>query len=189
MSTNSWPDEIGPHLRTLQIVIAALTTGCLIFMVIALFLVQIRPGAAAGNEVPPMITYLALGFAGVAVVARIVLPRMIESSARKSIADGTWQFPAGNQNSDQLTERLERLGDAGKLLAVLNTRTIIAGAILEGSAFFALVAYLVEHSPLALAAAIVMILGVALNFPTVSGVTRWIEDQLAAIEQARQFGP
>ena len=182
---NQLPDEIGPPVRTLQIVVATLTAGCLIFMVIAIFLVQTGQGPAADNDFPPIMTYMALGFAGVAIVMRMVVPKMIESAARKRIADGTWQLP---DQQAQLAELVERLGDAGKLLGVLGIRTIVGGAILEGSAFFALIAYLIEKSPLALGAAIVLIIGVALHFPTRSSATHWIEDQLAAIEQLRQFG-
>ncbi len=192
MSTDSsWRDEIGPLLLNIRIIVFALTTGCLTFMGIAIFIVQSKP--PADNDSLPIVTYMALGFAGVAIVLRMIVPKMIESAGRKRIADGTWQGlpptagPQQAQNAEWF-ERLERLGDAGKLVSVLQTRTLVAGAILEGSAFFALVAYLIEQSPLALAAAIVLIIGVALNFPTRSGATHWIEDQLASIEQLRQFG-
>jgi hypothetical protein len=189
MSTDiDWREEIGPQVRTLQIVVAALTAGCLTFMAIAVFMVQSGQAPAADNDMPPIITYLALGFAGVAIVLRMIVPRMIESAARKRIADGTWQPPTTGQQRAEIVQLVERLGDAGKLLPVLMTRTIIAGAILEGSAFFALIAYLLGRSPLTLAAAVVLVIGVALNFQTRSSAVHWIEDQLAAVEQLRQFG-
>ena len=187
MSTNDWRDEIGPPLFTIRIIVAALTAGCLIFMVIAIFMVQTGQAPAGGGDMP-ILTYMAVAWAGMAIVLRMVVPKMIESAGRKRIADGTWQAPAAGQQQAQIAQLVERLGDAGRLFAVLNTRTIIGGAILEGSAFFALVAYLVDRSSLALAAAIVLIIGVALHFPTRSSAVHWIEDQLAAVEQLRQFG-
>ena len=188
MSTGSWRDEIGPQVFTIQIIVTALTAGCLFFMAIAVFLVQTGQAPAGNNELTPITTYMAVGFAGVAIVLRMVVPKMIESAGRKRIADGTWQVPTTGQQQAQIAQLVERLGDAGKLLGVLTTRTIVGGAILEGSAFFALIAYLIEQSPIALAAAIVMIIGVALNFHTRSSAAHWIEDQLAAVEQLRQFG-
>ena len=43
---------------------------------------------------------------------------------------------------------------------------IVGAALFEGPAFFLLITYMLEHSPWSLLAAIVMILGVALHFPT-----------------------
>ena len=191
MSTdNSWREKIGPQVLSLQIVVTALTIGPLFFMAIVLFIVQPGQGPAADGDSLPITTYVALGFAVVAIVLRMIVPRIIESVARKRIADGTWQgqLPTAGQQRAQDAELAEQLGDAGKLLGVLMTRTIVAGALLEGSAFFALIAYLIEQSPLILAVAIVLIIGVAFNFRTRSSATHWIEDQLAAVEQVRQFG-
>ena len=191
MSTeNDWRGQIGPLLLTMRIVVLALTAGCLIFMAIVFVIVQPGQAPAADNNSPPIVTYVALGFAGAAIVLRMIVPKIIESAAKKRIADGTWQglVPIAGQQYAQNAELVERLGDAGKLLGVLYIRTIIGGAILEGSAFFALIVYLIEQSPLALAAAVVLIIGVALNFPTRSGTIHWIEDQLARIEQLRRFG-
>ena len=192
MSTDDWRDEIGSLLNTIRIIVGGLTAGPLIFMVIVLFMVQTgRNPAADGGAEMPLVTYMALAWAGIAIPVRMIVVRMIDSGNRRRIADGTWQAPTGGQQQAplaQLAQRLEHLGDAGKLLAVLNTRTIVGGAILEGCGFFSLIAYMIEQSPIALAAAIVMIVGVALHFPTKSSATHWIEDQLAAIEQLRQFG-
>ena len=89
---------------------------------------------------------------------------------------------------EQSARFLERTGDAGQLFVVFQTRTIVAGALLEGTAFFALITYMIERSPLALTLAVLLILGVAVHFPTRSGVIRWIEDQLRLVERERQFG-
>ena len=192
MSTDNWRDEIGPQVLTLQIVVAALVAGCLFFLAIVVFMVQIRDAQAVGGD-SPLMTYIGMGFACTFVVARVVILRIIESRARKRIADGTWQVPESLQPlqhpvNAKWVEQAERLGDRGKLLIVMHIRTIVGAALLEGSAFFLLITYLIEQSPLALAAAIVLIIGVALHFPTRSSAVHWIEDQLAAIKQLRQFG-
>ena len=74
-----------------------------------------------------------------------------------------------------------------RLLGLYNTRTILGGAMLEGAAFFALVTYMVERDPVGLAGAILLILGVALHFPTRSRVIRWSEEQLELLKRERQF--
>jgi hypothetical protein len=192
MSTDNWRDEIGSLLMTPRMIVGGLTTGCLVFMVIVLFIIQ--PGqdpAGDGDGGMPLVTYIAIAWAGMAIGVRMVVLRIIESGSRKRIANGTWQIPTGGQQHAQpvqLIQIVERMGDAGKLWVVFQNRTIVGAAIFEGCAFFALIAYIIEQSPIALVTAIVMTFGVALHFPTRSGVTHWIEDQLAAIEQLRQFG-
>lgn len=155
MSTGDWQDEIGPQVFTLQIIVAGLVVGCLFFMAIAVFLVQTGQAPAGGGDFPLM-TYIAMGFACTAIVARMIVLRIMEARSRKRLADGTWQTPGSSQQPAQARwmELVERLGDRGKLLIVLQIRTIVGAAILEGSAFFLLVNYLIEQSPLALAAGI-----------------------------------
>ena len=189
MSTNDWRDEIGPQVSTTQIMVAGLVVGCLFFSAIAVFLVLTDRAPAGGGDFP-FLTYTGMGFAGTAIVARVVVLRIIETRARKRIAVGTWQVPTSSQQPAQAkwVELVERIGDRGKLLIVLHIRTIVGAALLEGTAFFILSANLIERSPLALVVAIVLIIGVGLHFPTRSSAAHWIEDQLDAIEQLRQSG-
>ena len=89
---------------------------------------------------------------------------------------------------EQFARFLEQTGDAGRLFCVFQTRTIVATALLEGTAFFALISYMIGRSPVALALAIVMMVAVAGHFPTRAGVIGWIEDQLHRLERERQYG-
>jgi hypothetical protein len=68
------------------------------------------------------------------------------------------------------------------------TKTIIGAALLEGSAFACGVAYLLEGHPLALAGAAVCTIGVALHFPTTSGVTSWIDAHERRIAEEKELG-
>ena len=65
---------------------------------------------------------------------------------------------------------------------------IVSAACLEGAAFFLLIAYMLERSPWALAAAFALILGVAAHFPTRQRVSDFIQRQMSLIEEERQFG-
>jgi hypothetical protein len=77
----------------------------------------------------------------------------------------------------------EKTGDAGTLMMLYRAKTIAGAAMLEGAAFFGLITYLVNQDPIALALGGLLIVGVALHFPTRSGVIRWIDDQLLWLEQ------
>ena len=52
---------------------------------------------------------------------------------------------------------------------------------------FALVAYLVDQSPLSLMLAGVLIFGLAAHFPTRSRLIHWIEDQLVLLQRQRRL--
>ncbi len=82
---------------------------------------------------------------------------------------------------------IERTGDAGRLMCVYQIRTIVASALLEGVAFFAIIVYLLTQSMVGLLVAVALILALSLHIPTRSGVVNWVENQLHLIEQERQF--
>ena len=173
----SWQDDLTPRVRQLQIIVGALTAGCLFFL--AITLVVPMPGGPANGQVP-LVTYVALAFAASALVLRVVVPNLIVSAGLRRIAPGDRGSPSrssdGRENASPDEAELVRT-----LFGLLQTRTIVAGALLEGSAFFLLVAYLVERSPLALGAALALIIGLALHIPTVGGTAHWVEDQLAQV--------
>jgi hypothetical protein len=183
MQDSHWQDEMTPVLRFLQLVTGALVAGCLFFMVIAL----INTGGQFQAEGSPILSYTAAGFAAVTLILRIVVPAYIVGNGRRRIARGTFQMSISGL-SPNMAGSFERTGDAGKLWTVLYTSTIVSAASLEGATFFALVAYLVDHSPLSFMLAIALIVGVGLHIPSRSRIIRWTEDQLAKLEQERQFG-
>lgn len=184
MSDSKWQDELGPIVRSLQIIVGSLIASCVVFLVIVL--VTTGGKVAAGGQ--PLLRYMAVVFAVTALIARLVVPGILIASTRRKIIRGTWrqpQFPAFNPT---LAAFLERTGDAGKLAMVFQTSSIVGAALLEGPAFFALIVYLVEQSPLSLILAGVLILGLATHLPTRSRVIHWIEDQLVLLQQERQLG-
>ena len=66
-------------------------------------------------------------------------------------------------------------------------KMIIGAAFLEGPAFLALIAYMIEGHVVSLAIAAVMLLGLMAHFPTVGRVETWVEHQLGRVEYERQF--
>lgn len=184
MSTDSdWKNAVGSAVMTGKIIVAALATGPTIFLLIVLFL------TANGGppDRAPFVTYAALAFAAVAIAMRMIVPAATVASGRRQIVAGTYRPGTGRSNNPGFDKLLERSGDAGLLFQLYLTKTIIAAALLEGATFFLLISYMMERQILSLAAAIVLIVGVALLMPTRDGVLAWIENQLAQVEQERQF--
>jgi hypothetical protein len=181
---SKWQQQLTPVLRQSQIIVAALIAGCVIFLVIAL----VMTGGKVADPDQPVLTYIAVGFVAVTLIARMIVPGMLIASGRQKIIRGTWQLAQSAAIRPTMAEFLERTGDAGKLAVIFNTITIVSGALLEAPAFFALVAYLVDQSPLSLVLAGLLILGLVTQVPTRSRLIHWIEGQLALLEQERQLG-
>jgi len=187
MPDTSWHEEVGRRVVTPQIIVAALLAGCLIFLVVVVTLVQLgktepdRGLAWAMNLV--LVVFLIAD-----MIARAIVPGMVVARGRQQIAAGAWgrMEGSGQQQTAEFLEFIERTGDAGRLLGLYTSRTIIAAAILEGLAFFAIIAYLLTQSLLALAVAILLVAALAFHIPTRSGVLHWIEDQLQLIDQERR---
>jgi hypothetical protein len=79
------------------------------------------------------------------------------------------------------------LGDVLPLSGVYQTRLIIGCAMIEGAAFFCLIAYLLERRPLSLIVAGVLLLLLISQIPTVSKVESWVESELSTINQLRHM--
>jgi hypothetical protein len=170
-------------VRVLQIIVAALTAGCIIFLGVIL---AVSFDAAAGNSPPGFaLTYMMLAVAAAMVAARVVVPRIVVAQWRRKIREGTWVAPQGN--APVFGGAVDLSTDAGKLVVVLLTRTVIAAGILEGAVFLLLAAYMLEKSPLSLAAAVVLIFALAAHIPTRSSCSAWIEDQTRLLAEERAF--
>jgi len=181
--SQDWKEAVAPVARVAQIVVAGLILGCLTFGVIAVF--QAGQFGGQPGPIPKLLTYLAIGFAVAALLTRAVVGSVIAATGRRRIAEGTWS--PSSQAGPVNKELIEQTGDAGKLAAVFMTRTIVLGALLEGPAFFLLIAHLIEATPESLIGAAVLVLLLVLSFPTHGRMVSWIEGQLHEIEQRRQF--
>jgi hypothetical protein len=193
MLTLAQQEAIARHVRTLQIIVGSLVAGVLMFLAIATVVARADGGGRAGQA--PVLTYVAAVFAIAAVLAAWIARTVIVARGRRRIVEGTWQLPQRayvqtppeRAAPAQITQSLEQTGDAGKLLFVFQTRTIVSAAELEGAAFFAVISYLLERHPPAMILAIILIAGVAAHLPTRGRVIRWIEEQLRLVEDERRL--
>jgi hypothetical protein len=189
MSDPPWQETLTPVLRTLQIIVGALVAGCSFFL--AIVLIVSRDGAGGGGQ--PLLSYVAIACGVIALLAGAVAARAIVAAGRRNILRKAGRAPIGGTRS--MHHRMGVRGDTSEesavvasLLPLLSSATIAACAMLEGAAFFLLVAYLVEQWLPALIVAVAMIVLLALHLPTRSRVIHWVEDQLALLGQERQLG-
>jgi hypothetical protein len=189
MSDAAPSDTLPLFTRTCQIIVGALVMGVVSFLVIVLLFVPRSimlapvPAAAgpAGAPMPaplpaglPIITYIALAMGISVLVLSFVVPNLIVSRARSQMAKGTAP-KIGKAEAD----------DGAAFLPIYQTQLIIGAALLEGGAFFAAIAYMLERSPLALLAAGVLLGLLVTRVPTIERVRGWIEKQLDLLLQER----
>jgi hypothetical protein len=172
-------EELAGQIRVLQIIAAAITLGPLAFLGYVLSMPPPGPPAAGAGNLS--LTYIACGAAAVAVIAWLVVPSLVLRSQCRQIAAGQW--PPSGSGGDSIAAPMS---DAGKLCAAYTVRTIVAIALLEGAAFFAIVAYQQEREPLALGAAILLTVMIAAHLPTPGRVAAWVEGQLQQLDEDRQ---
>jgi hypothetical protein len=185
MNEIGWQEQVSKRVWVLQVIVAALVAGCVFFL--AVTLIVPGPGAErAGEGRPLQVTWIALAFLAVMLVARCVFPTIVVRKGRRQIARGTFSLPQTREAPLQgPREELEQMGDAGPLFMLYQTKTIIGAAMIEGITFFMLIAYLVERQAVVLGIAVALILAIAAHMPTRTAVIHWIEDQLRFVEEER----
>ena len=165
------PDKV---LFTMRIIAGALIAGVVMFGAIASAAVfgerpavqRGGPPAALPQNATEILMYLGLAGAVGAVVMSFVVSNLVSAAGVKGVAkmaqDGTSTGPK------ELF---------GRLLAVAQTKMMIALALIEGAAFFNLVAFIFTKSLIPPAIVGVLLLVMAIHFPTKFKLARWLEEQ------------
>jgi hypothetical protein len=177
----SEPDDLLPpqRLRTMQIIAGAMVMGVVIFLALAVFLVQTNGQGKAPPPGLPLVSIIAAGFFILAASLAYFIPATQTRVLLRKIASGAWQPPPGPEPSDSTT-------DAATLLSVRQTTLILTLAPLEGAAFFCGIAYLLEAQAFVLGVAIVALVLMLLNFPTANRIGTWLEQQSNRLADLRQ---
>ena len=168
--------EIDEVLRTQQIIIGALATGVLFFLVIVTVFLGAR---VQPFDTTAMISMVMAAFAVSSLPLRLFVPGLVVRSSCQRIADGTWA--AGRRQPHMPVPET----DEGKLAAVFVTKTIIGAAILEGGAFANLIAFMLEGQVYSLVLAVLFMFGILLAFPTRNGLSEWLDTQLRRLQEVR----
>jgi hypothetical protein len=180
-------------VRASQVIVVSLAVGVVSFLAIVVFMVPAPvsvPVDQVGAALPPLdrsrmplLTYVALAAGAVALVTSFVVPKIFINYARKQVATDKW-LPSAAYASAHL-DQSKTDQDAVVLAAIYQTQCIIGGAILEGVAFFAGIAYLIERNYIALGVAGVMLGFLLSRFPIKDRVIVWIEQQQERLRDER----
>jgi hypothetical protein len=160
-------------IRTTRIIVIALIVGVVFF---GGFLVTMGLANRQPNQI--LIAYIAAGFAAVAIPTSIFASSALANKAVQSIAAGTFKTP-GQMRHMQIDDDLSRLA------LVYQQKTIVAGAFLEGAAFFNLVAYMLEGQNYSLLIAVGLVALLAVHIPRTPAVETWLEHRLERVAAER----
>jgi hypothetical protein len=152
------------RVRTMQIINGAIVGGAVVALAV---LSVLRTQNPLPQPDPPLVSYILLGVAAASAAAALVVPAQMAAAARRRLA-----APGAPP-------------DSGAWYAQYQTCLITRLAQLEGPALALAIAWFLEGWPPALVAAVVLIVLMLLQFPTVSRVERWIEAQRELAYQDR----
>ena len=143
------PESVG---RISQIIAGALMMGVVVFACIAFFI-------AKGDGLPfPMISFMAIGFAGVTTVMRFVVPTIILNGGKAQLKQAA-------------TDEQPMV-----LAGLYQTKTIVGMALLEGAAFFNLIAYIMEKQVWTYGVVAFLLAVMAISFPSQGQFESWAEE-------------
>jgi hypothetical protein len=162
------PDQLDVRIRVMRIITFAQVLAAGLFLVIALIL---RAQGQGGNPANGLIslTSIAWPFCLGNLIAYAVVSRSVVRSGRHRLVapGGTSLLPA----------------DRAAWYGLYQTQLIIHLSLLQGNAFYLLIAYLLEGSPLILGAAATFIAVMALHFPSRARVDNWVDAQAELAQQ------
>lgn len=147
-------------VRTMQIVTVAMSMGILTTIFVVLV---ITSGNLSGQM--QLLTMIGIGFGLLMVANHFVIPGLIAKNQLKQA------FEEG------LLEK-ERDEQLNRCSGIFSTQLIIGLALLEGAAVFNLIAMLVDHSPISLTIAAILLGLMLVRFPTHERVSWWVQDKL-----------
>jgi hypothetical protein len=162
----------------MRITIGALAAGILILGFICFGVRDWGQKPAADRT--PVMTYLALGFAAVMIVIHVVVPYRLATNARRARARQVVRFDERGTSADGLDS------ESVDLLGIYQDQLVMRAALIEGPAFFLLLAYMVEGQLIALLVAGLLLLRQLSMIPSQTRVERWLDEQRELLAEDRQ---
>lgn len=162
-------------VTTLRIITLAMTAGLLVFIVVAAMVVgapkapePANPGVPA-DKAMPVLTVAAIAAAAILLPLSVAIPGILGDARRRTLA-------LAKPSS----------ADVPALIQIQQTKLILGAALTEGPGFFAVIAFMVERNPIALALALLIVFFLALRFPIHARVVHWLDGQLDRLENERR---
>lgn len=135
-----------------QIIVGAMIAGVVIFAAIAFLAFPVK------RAEEPMFGWIAAAAAALALGARAVVPRLVANSAATKALE------------------VHQVDPRRALAPIYQTKVILGSALLEGTAFFAVITYLIEGYWVGLVTAGVLVLVMAVTFPSQGQFERWVTE-------------
>lgn len=171
------PRDFEMSVRGMQIVVAALVMGVVMFAAITVFISR-----DAKPDEQPVVAFMGLAFAAIVLVAREIVSKVTVTSARRKIANGSWQ-----PRQQTVRPVPKDLTPEEKLLFTYQSRLIVKAALLEGVAFFNLIAFVIHQQWWSFAIAAVFAAINLSTFPTRDGLLSWIDEQIELLALEEQI--
>jgi hypothetical protein len=181
MLTDDEKTVVAQATLTMQIIVGALAGGVIMFFVVTLF---VTAGGEAGPPEMPLLTYMSLAFAPAAILVAMLFPGVLIRSQRETMLAGvatSQSIPADKPPAQDSQSKLMRL------VGGYQTALIIRSAILEGAAFFSLLAYMLEGQALILLVVGVLLLFLLSGMPTRSRVEDFIDQEQRVLDELREM--
>jgi hypothetical protein len=140
----------------MQVIAGALIAGVVVFALVAVFVL----GALSQPSSGVIVSSMALGMTAIKLVPFALVPRFVTTQTVHRARQGV-----GNPEGDALQYGLYQ------------TRMILRYALLEGAAFFCIIATIIEHNWWTLGVAGGLVLIMLTIFPTRTRVEHWMETQ------------
>lgn len=163
-------------LRVMQIIAVALIIGPCVFA----FVVAMLPLEA--EQQSQLIALIAAAFGAATIVLRTVIPPIVAGSQRRQRITPLFQGASGGDIGGDPERQSARETAERSLYQVYQSKMIVEMALLEGAAFFNVIAYMIEEHWWSLVVAGALVVFMAGTFPTRGRVQAWVQDQLSLAE-------
>lgn len=159
--------RLNSAVKTIVLIDIALIMGVLMAAGILMFMRYSQAGEAAPEVAQPIITYVAAGVGAMTLLMSLAMPGSMDSTFRHRIRANA-----------------VRGDDPVPFVNGYFIRSIVVAAMLEGGAFFNVAAHFIEGRPLSLVVTGLLIVGMAMQLPSIDRVASWIEQQQRLIKSA-----
>ncbi|HEY2837562.1 MAG TPA: hypothetical protein VGJ26_00320 [Pirellulales bacterium] len=181
MSTEQLERDLAPLAQTLRKIVIVLLVS-VVGMTVAMAFLRSQGKEGWNFSEGGVVTLTALAVAIAAPLLGTVISRQVVTTNRRKLATGESDSSAGQAKKSQ---KKAKEADIESLAMLYQTKTIILASILHGAAYFNAIAFMIEGDLLTIVAGGLLAVGIASQFPTVTRVANWVEDQLGRLQEDR----
>ena len=167
-------------LANLKTIVALFTGGTAVCVVVLAFFIPAEEPAEE-HEGPPVLTMIAVGWAVIALFARVAVVRQVERSGRRRIAADDY----GATHASKQAPVIEEHGDTGRLFLLYQTRSLIGAALPDGAALLGGVATLMDGNLIGACVGWALCAWIFLTMPSSPRWEQWKREQEQLLREER----